>query len=83
MNIKIFNLSHNITDSALQRMFSAFGIVDSVTIDRNRLNGRSNGNGWVDMPVEKEAKQAILSLDQSMVDGKRISVSELATDPKR
>lgn len=76
MNIKIFNLGPNIDDRTLRRMFAAFGIVNGATVDRDVLNGRSKGNGMVEMPVEKEAVQAITSLNHTLVDGKRISVSE-------
>lgn len=76
MQIKIFNLSPDINDRALERMFTTFGTVNAAVVDRNVLNGRSKGNGLVDMPLEKEARQAITSLDQTVVGGKRISVRE-------
>jgi RNA recognition motif-containing protein len=81
MTIKIFNLSLNVTDTDVQKMFTRYGIVDAVTVDRNKFDGRSKGNAVVDMPVEKEAKMAILSLDQTLVDGKKISVAELVEIP--
>jgi RNA recognition motif-containing protein len=58
MTIKIFNLSLNVTDTDVQKMFTRYGIVDAVTVDRNKFDGRSKGNAVVDMPVEKEAKMA-------------------------
>lgn len=82
MNIKVFNLSHNVTDSALNKLFSAYGVVNSAEVIRNKLNGRSRGNAHINMPVENEARQAITSLDQTMLDGKRISVSELRLPPQ-
>lgn len=76
MNIKIYNLSPNIDDRALARLFLPYGIVNSAVVDRNVLNGRSRGNGLVEMPVHSEAMQAIVSLHRTVVDGKQISVSE-------
>ena len=76
MTIKIFNLSQDITDSALEKLFRPYGIVDTALVDRNVLNGRSKGNGIVEMPIENQAMQAIASLDRTIVDGKRISVQE-------
>jgi RNA recognition motif-containing protein len=76
MKIKIFNLSQDINDSALERMFLPYGVVNSAVVSRNSLNGRSNCNGIVEMPLEKQAQQAIMSLDRTVVSGKIISVAE-------
>lgn len=76
MKIKIFNLNQDINDKALERMFLPFGIVNSAIVNRNSLNGRSNCNGIVEMPLETQAEQAILSLDKTRVSGKVISVSK-------
>ena len=72
MTIQIYNLSRDISDANLQKMFSPFGTVNSAEVVRDKLNGRSKGNGVIEMPVETEARQAIESLDQTMMDGKKI-----------
>ncbi|WP_081155893.1 RNA recognition motif domain-containing protein [Niastella vici] len=77
MNIQVYNLGRDVSDSDLRRLFAVFGIVNSAEVVRDKLNGRSKGNGIIEMPVEHDAKRAIASLDQTMVDGKKISVSEL------
>ena len=82
MTIQIYNLSRDISDANLQKLFSTFGTVNSAEVVRDKLNGRSKGNGVIEMPVETEARQAIESLDQTMMDGKKISVSELRLPPK-
>jgi RNA recognition motif-containing protein len=79
MNIQIFNLSLNIVDRDLRKLFSAFGIVTSAEVVRDKLNGRSKCNGMIEMPIDKEALLAIESLHQAMLDGKMISVTELQT----
>jgi len=76
MNIHISNLSNNVIDSDLRRLFTPFGEVNSVEVLRDKYNGRSKGNALVVMPVEKEARQAIVSLDHSIMDGKIIKVEE-------
>jgi RNA recognition motif-containing protein len=76
MKIKIFNLNQDINDKALERMFLPFGVVNSATVNRNVLNGRSNCNGVVEMPLENQGEQAIMSLHQTMVMGKMISVTK-------
>jgi RNA recognition motif-containing protein len=75
MKIKIFNLCQDINDKALERLFLPYGIVNSAEVSRNALNGRSNCNGIVEMPLENQAEQAILSLHKTLVSGKIISVT--------
>lgn len=80
MNIRISNISLNTTDSALRKLFSPYGNVDSATVNRNALNGRSLKSGQISMPVPAQARQAIESLDNTMMDGKIISVSEIPSE---
>lgn len=82
MNIQVFNLSMNTADRDLRKLFSPFGIVASAEVIRDKLNGRSNCNAMIEMPVDSEARQAIESLHEVMLDGKKISVSELYIRPK-
>lgn len=82
MNIQVFNLSLSIVDRDLRKLFSAFGIVISAEVVRDKLNGRSKCNAMIEMPIDSEARQAIESLHQTLLDGKKISVSELQTKPK-
>jgi len=77
MKIRIANISLNTTDSDLRKLFFQYGIVDYATVNRNSLNGRSLKNGEIGMPVPAQARQAIVSLDKTTLDGKIISVSEL------
>jgi RNA recognition motif-containing protein len=81
MIIQVHNLSLNVIDSDIRKMFAAFGIVDSAEVIKDKLNGRSKGHAVVDMPVETQAKQAIIALNQSIIDGKKISVRELPAFP--
>ena len=81
MTIQVFNLSLNITDTDLTRLFAAYGVVHSAEVSRNKYTGRSKGNGLIQMPVDTEAAKAIATLDQSMLDGKKISVSEFQLPP--
>ena len=80
MNIKISNISLNTTDVELRKLFFQYGNVDYAMVNRNSLNGRSLGNGKVCMPVSAHARQAIVSLDKTTLNGKIISVSELPTE---
>jgi len=80
MNIKVTNISLNTTDSELRKLFFRYGNVDFAMVHRNSLNGRSLKSGEVCMPVLAQARQAIVSLDNTVFDGKIISVSELPTE---
>ncbi|AXY72992.1 RNA-binding protein [Paraflavitalea soli] len=81
MNIQVHNLSLNVIDSDIRKLFAAFGIVDAAEVIKDKLNGRSKGHAIVDMPVETQARQAIITLDQTMIDGKKISVREVPAYP--
>ena len=74
MNILISNISLNTTDAEIRKLFSSYGVVDSAEVNRNALNGRSLKKGQVSMPVPAQARQAIVSLDKTLLDGKIISV---------
>jgi RNA recognition motif-containing protein len=76
MNIRIYNISLNTTDSEIRRLFSSYGNVDLAQVNRNSLNGRSLKSGHVSMPVDAQARQAIVSLDKTEFNGKVISVTE-------
>ena len=76
MHIHVSNLSLNIIDSDLKKLFAAYGEVLSAVIMR-KPNGRSKGSARVDMINASEGRQAILCLDQTVIDGQPISVSEI------
>ncbi|MFL5740643.1 MAG: RNA recognition motif domain-containing protein [Flavisolibacter sp.] len=77
MNIHVTNLSFNIIEADLRKLFSAYGRIGSLVIVRDRLNGRSKGNAFVEMPVQSQGEQAIMALNRMELDGKRISVHEI------
>ena len=81
MKIQIYNLSRDTNDTDLLKLFTQYGIVNSAEVMRDKLNGRSRCNGVIEMPIEIEANRAILSLDQSLMHGKKIRVSELRLPP--
>jgi len=77
MNIQVSNLSLNTGDADVRKLFSPYGIVDSAMVNRNKFNGRSKGSAIINMPVEAQGRQAIISLHQTLMDGKKISVDEV------
>lgn len=81
MQIHVSNLDTNLIEADILRLFSAFGEVDDVRLMRDKLNNRSQGRAFVDMPVPKEAAQALISLKGKEVKGKKLAVSEVMYDP--
>ena len=81
MRIHVSNLHSNLIEADVFRLFSRYGEVDAVRLMRDKLNNRSLGRAFVDMPAQKDAAQAIISLHGDEVKGKRLSVSEVMYDP--
>jgi RNA recognition motif-containing protein len=76
MNIYVSNLSFNVQDEELRDYFASFGEVSSAKVITDRETGRSRGFGFVEMPDDTAAQNAIQQLDNSTVDGRQMRVSE-------
>ena len=74
MNIYIGNLSNNITEDALKTLFAEFGDIESVKLIKDRFSGRPKGYGFIEMPSNSEADQAIKALNGNRLDGNHIKV---------
>lgn len=83
MNIYVGNLAYTMTDQELQTMFAEFGKVDSAKIIKDRFSGRSKGFGFVEMPNNSEADQAIKALNHNFVQGQNIKVNPASPGGKR
>jgi RNA recognition motif-containing protein len=76
MNIYVSNLSFNIQDEDLRGFFTPYGEVTSAKVIMDKFTGKSRGFGFVEMNDGEAAKKAISELDNGMVDGRNIKVSE-------
>ncbi len=76
MNIFVGNLSKEVTEDELVRLFSEFGHVRNVKIVRNMTTNESKGYGFVDMPGTAEAQNAIGFLNTKEIKGKRLTVNQ-------
>jgi len=76
MNIFVARLNYDTNESDLQHAFEEFGDVDSVKIIMDKFTGRSKGFGFVEMPDDAAAREAIKSLNDSEFDGRTIVVKE-------
>jgi len=76
MNIFVAKLNYDTQESDLQYAFEEFGAVDSAKIIMDRSTGRSKGFGFVEMPNDDEAREAISQLNDQELDGRTIVVKE-------
>ena len=70
------NLSYSVTSSSLEEMFSKFGEVRSAQVVQDRDTGRSKGFGFVEMPNDNAALEAIQGLNEKEHDGRPLTVNE-------
>ena len=83
MNIYVSNLSFNIQDKDLSGFFTGYGEVSSAKVIMDKVTNRSRGFGFIEMPDEKAAKEAISGLDGTTEDGRTIKVSEARQKEQR
>ena len=83
MNMYIGNLAYDVTEDDLRNAFSEFGEVSSVKIIIDKFSGRSKGFGFVEMPSNSEADQAIKALNGKAFNGRSIKVNQAEAKRKR
>jgi RNA recognition motif-containing protein len=83
MNIYIGNLSYNTTEDTLKTLFAEFGDIESVKVIKDRFTGRPAGFGFIEMPSNSEADQAIKALNGNRIDGNNIKVKPADSGRKR
>lgn len=76
MNLYVGNLSVDVTDDDLKKAFEVYGAVSSATVIKDRFSGESRGFGFVEMPEESEAKEAIAGLSNQEIKGRYLKVNE-------
>ena len=75
MNMYVSNLSFHTSDTELKNLFSEFGEVTSAKVIMDKVSGRSRGFGFVEMPDDTAAKQAMQDLQGKEIEGRSLSVS--------
>lgn len=76
MNIYVGNLPYSLSEDDLKAAFSEFGEVSSASIIMDKMSGQSKGFGFVEMPDNSEADQAIKALNESALNGRNIKVNQ-------
>lgn len=83
-NIYVGNLSYQLSDDDLRDAFEAYGEVASAKIIMDRDTGRSKGFGFVEMPDDAAAEEAIKQLDGQDLKGRNLRVNEARPrEPRR
>ena len=83
MNIYIGNLSYNTTETTLKDLFAEFGEIETIKVIKDRFTGRPKGYGFIEMPSNSEADQAIKALNGKRIDGTNIKVRPADPGGKR
>ena len=76
MNLFVARLNSSTTGEDLQEIFSQYGEVSSAKVIFDKETGNSKGFGFVEMPNDEEASEAIKALNESELDGKEIVVKQ-------
>jgi len=75
-NIFVGNLSFGTTEDAIRSLFEQYGTVERVNLITDRDTGQARGFGFVEMSADKDAQEAILGLNGSLMAGRTIVVGE-------
>ena len=76
MNIYVANLNYQLKDDDLHQVFEEYGEVSSAKVILDKFSGRSKGFGFVEMPNDEEAQQAIDGLNNKEIMGKAVVVNK-------
>ncbi len=76
MDIYVGNLPYELTEQDLKDLFAEFGSVSSARVITDKYTGRAKGFGFVDMPNQEEAEEAVRELEGKVINGRNIKVNE-------
>ena len=79
--VYVGNLSWNTTDDGLAQAFSPYGQLTDYIVMKDRDSGRSRGFGFVTYMTQQEADAAIMALNETELDGRRIRVNMANSRP--
>jgi RNA recognition motif-containing protein len=76
MNLYVGNLAKEVTDEDLQKAFAEYGEVSSAKVIKDKFSNLSRGFGFVEMPSNSEADNAIKALNGEQLKGNVLQISE-------
>lgn len=74
MNIYVGNFAKEVTSEDLKQIFEAFGEVVSANVIKDKFSGESRGFGFVEMPSNKAAREAMDAVKE--IKGRMVTVNE-------
>lgn len=83
MNLYVGNLSWTMTEDDLRNLFEQYGTVSSLKIVKDRETGTSKGFGFVEMENDSEAQNALSSLYDKEILGRKIVINEAQERPAK
>ena len=79
----VTNISFQATEEDIWKLFSVAGKVKHIKLLTDPVTGKSKGVGFVEMATLKEAKEAIVTLDDCLLIDRQITVTEARPMPPR
>jgi RNA recognition motif-containing protein len=76
MSIYVGNLSYDVTEEDLNKVFAEYGTVKRVNLPTDRETGRPRGFGFVEMDTDAEETAAIEALDGAEWMGRDLKVNK-------
>ncbi len=74
-NLYVGNLSFDVGEEELSKLFASYGEVVSANVITDRHTGRPRGFGFVEMGKSEDAKKAIEALDGKELKGRNLTVN--------
>lgn len=74
MNIYVYNLPPHLNNKELESLFSTYGEVLSVQIEKDKETNQSLSIAYIHMPIETQGRQAIVALNGMELYGRKIFV---------
>jgi cold-inducible RNA-binding protein len=81
-NLYVGNIDSSAKAEDIKAAFATYGPVETVTIVADNPTGQPRGFGFVQMSADKDAQEAVLGLNGSMIAGKAIVVNEARAKTK-
>src|SRR6186713_1223077 len=81
MNLFVAGLPYDLDDAELMEIFEKFGTIKSAKVAMDKETGKSRGFGFVEMPNDAEAKEAIEGLNDISLGKKPLVVKQAEEKP--
>lgn len=81
MTLFVAGLPYDLDDAELEEIFEKFGTITSAKVSMDRETGKSRGFGFVEMPNDAEAREAIEHLNDISLGKKPLVVKQAEDRP--